>query len=44
MSEYEREAVTTSTIMPDVDKVTGSSGNLNFGRLSFLYEYLQERD
>ena len=44
MSEYEREAMTTLAVTPDVDKVTGSSDNLKFGCLSFLYEYLQERN
>ena len=40
MSEYGKEVVTISTVMPEVDKVTGYSDNPKHSCLSFLCEYL----
>jgi len=41
MSECGKEAVTTSAVMPEVDRATGSSDNLKHTCRSFHCEYLQ---
>jgi len=44
MSECGKEAVTTSAVMPDVDRAIGCSDNPKHSCLSFHCEYLQKRN
>ena len=44
MNECGKEAVTTSAVMPEVDRVTGHSDNPKHSCWSFHCEYLQRRN